>query len=45
MNKKNKINVAATQMTCSWEIEENLYKAKKIIHEAAEKVSNIILLQ
>ena len=45
MNKKNKITVAATQMSCSWKTEENLTKAKKIIHDAALKGANIILLQ
>ena len=45
MNKKNKVTVAATQMTCSWEIDENLDKAKKIIIDAAEQGANIILLQ
>ena len=45
MNKKNKVIVAATQMSCSWEIEENLSKAKKIIYDAANKGANIILLQ
>ena len=32
MTKANKVKVAATQMSCSWEIEENITKAKKIIH-------------
>ena len=45
MNKKNKVIVAATQMSCSWEIEENLSKAKEIIYDAAKKGANIILLQ
>ena len=45
MNKEKKIKVAATQMSCSWKLEENLSKAKKIINEAAIKGANIILLQ
>ena len=45
MNKEKKIKVAATQMSCSWKLEENLSKAKKIINEAAVKGANIILLQ
>ena len=45
MNKEKKIIVAATQMSCSWELKENMTKAKKIIHEAAKKGANIILLQ
>ena len=40
-----KVTVAATQMNCSWEIEENISKAKKIINDAANKEANIILLQ
>ena len=40
-----KVKVAATQMSCSWEIEENITKAKKIINDAANKGANIILLQ
>ena len=40
-----KIKVAATQMTCSWEIEENISKAKILIDKAAKKGANIILLQ
>ena len=45
MKKNNKVTVAATQMSCSWEIDENLDKAKKIIIDAAEQGANIILLQ
>ena len=33
------------RMSCSWEINENLAKAKKIINDAAAKGANIILLQ
>ena len=40
-----KIKVAATQMTCSWKIDENISKAISLIHKAAEKGANIILLQ
>jgi len=45
MNKEKRIIVAATQMSCSWELKDNMTKAKKIIHEAAKKGANIILLQ
>ena len=45
MNKEKTIKVAATQMSCSWELEDNLSKAKNIINEAAKKGANIILLQ
>ena len=40
-----KIKVAAAQMSCSWEIEENISKAKILIDQAAKKGANIILLQ
>ena len=40
-----KIKVAATQMTCTWETEENITKATKLIKQAADKGANIILLQ
>ena len=40
-----KIKVAATQMSCSWKIEENISKAKILIDQAAKKGANIILLQ
>ncbi len=45
MENKNIVTVAATQMTCTWNIEENVSKAKEIIIEAAEKGADIILLQ
>ena len=45
MNKEKTIKIAATQMSCSWELEDNLSKAKNIINEAAKKGANIILLQ
>ena len=45
MNKKNKVIVAATQMSCSWELDDNIEKAKKIIKSAAADGANIILLQ
>ena len=40
-----KIKVAATQMSCSWEIENNLKKSIHLIEKAAEHGANIILLQ
>ena len=39
------VNVAATQMECTWNQSENLNKAENLIHEAAERGANIILLQ
>ena len=40
-----KIKVAATQMRCNWEIENNLKKSINLIEKAAEQGANIILLQ
>ena len=40
-----KIKVAATQMSCDWEIKNNVKKSINLIEKAAEKGANIILLQ
>ena len=40
-----KVNIAATQMSCSWQLNENIEKAKRIVVQAAEGGANIILLQ
>jgi len=40
-----KIKVAAMQMSCSWEIEENILNAKNLIQQAAKQGANIILPQ
>ncbi len=40
-----KVKVAATQMSCSWNKEEVLDKAEKLVRKAAEEGANIILLQ
>ncbi|GKX67872.1 N-carbamoylputrescine amidase [Inconstantimicrobium mannanitabidum] len=40
-----KVKVAATQMSCSWDIDENIKKAEEMVREAAQKGANIILLQ
>ena len=40
-----KVTVAATQMSCSWDIDENIQKAEKLVREAAAKGAQIILLQ
>jgi len=40
-----KVIVAATQMSCSNNIEENIAKADKLVREAAAKGAKIILLQ
>ena len=40
-----KVKLAATQMKCSWEIEDNISRAKELINAAAKKGANIILIQ
>jgi len=40
-----KIKVAATQMSCSSDVDENIQKAEKLVREAADKGAQIILLQ
>ncbi|AUS26554.1 MULTISPECIES: N-carbamoylputrescine amidase [Paenibacillus] len=40
-----KVKVAATQMSCSTNIEENIRKAEKLVREAAAQGAQIILLQ
>ena len=40
-----KVKVAATQMSCSWDIEENIKKASSLVRNAKESGANIILLQ
>ena len=39
------ITLAATQMSCSWEIEKNLDQAEELVREAAGKGAQAILLQ
>ncbi|WP_069998046.1 N-carbamoylputrescine amidase [Cellulosilyticum sp. I15G10I2] len=40
-----KVKVAATQMSCSCNIDENINKAEALVREAAKKGAQIILLQ
>ncbi len=40
-----KVTVAATQMSCTTDIEENIRRADKLVREAAAKGAQIILLQ
>lgn len=40
-----KVKVAATQMKISWDINNNIAKAKKMIEVCAKKGANIVLLQ
>ncbi len=37
--------VAATQMSCAWNIDENIAKAERMVREAAAAGANIVLLQ
>ena len=40
-----KVILSATQMTCDWNVEENVDKAEKLIREAAKQGANIVLIQ
>lgn len=40
-----KVTVAATQMACSWDIDENVAKAESMINEAADAGAQVILIQ
>ncbi len=40
-----KVTVAATQMACSWDIEENITRAEDLVRQAAAKGANIVLIQ
>ncbi len=40
-----KVIIATTQMSCSWDIDENIKKADKLVRESAKKGAQIILLQ
>lgn len=40
-----KVRVAATQMSCSCNVDENIAKAESLVRQAAEKGAQIILLQ
>ena len=39
------LTVAATQMHCTWEIEENIARAEKMVREAAAQGAQLILIQ
>ena len=39
------ITVAATQMTCSNNVSENIHKAASLISDAASKGAQVILIQ
>ncbi len=40
-----KVKVAATQMSVTWDIENNIKKAESLVRKAAQRGANIILLQ
>jgi len=40
-----KVTVAATQMSCSWDVEDNIRKAERLVRQAAGQGAQIILLQ
>ena len=40
-----KVTVAATQMACSWAIDDNINRAESLVRRAAEQGAQIILLQ
>ncbi len=39
------MTVAATQMACGWDRDENIARAEKLVHAAAERGAGVILLQ
>ncbi|WP_432454876.1 N-carbamoylputrescine amidase [Agarivorans sp. QJM3NY_29] len=40
-----KVSVAATQMSCSWQVNDNIDKAERLVRQAAAQGAQIILLQ
>lgn len=40
-----KIKVAATQMSCTWDLEATLKKAEDMVRDAKKQGANIVLLQ
>ena len=39
------VTVAATQMSCNWNVEENIARADKLVRDAAKQGAQIILIQ
>ena len=39
------VTVAATQMSCSWDIDDNISRGEQLVRKAAAEGANIILLQ
>ena len=44
-NEMREITVAATQMACTWETDENIANAERLVRQAAEKGAQFILIQ
>jgi N-carbamoylputrescine amidase len=40
-----KVTVAATQMACSWDRDENIARAERLVGEAAGRGANVVLIQ
>lgn len=40
-----KIKVAATQMSCTWDIGNNIKKAEGLVRKAAQEGANVILIK
>ena len=39
------VTVAATQMSCGWDRDENIAKAERLVREAAGRGANVVLIQ
>lgn len=39
------VTLAATQMACTWDIDQNIATAERLVREAAGRGANIILIQ
>lgn len=39
------VTVAATQMACTWDLEDNVERAERLVHQAADAGAQVILLQ
>ncbi|MDX1482121.1 MAG: N-carbamoylputrescine amidase [Woeseiaceae bacterium] len=39
------VTLAATQMHCTWDVDANVERAVRLVHEAADRGANIVLIQ
>ena len=39
------VTVAATQMACTWDVEDNVARAEQLVHQAADAGAQVVLLQ